>query len=494
MLARNANGGDGTLRDYQLAAMDQLRAAAREGSRRIMLQAPTGSGKTRIASSVVQGARNKNNRILFVVPRISLVDQTISMFYNQGITEVGAIQAFHELTDWRQPVQVASIQTLQRRKLPDASVVIIDEAHIWYKFYSKWFLDATWQKIPFIGLSATPWTRGLGSYYDKLIVAATTRELIDRGDLSPFRVYAPSRPDLKNVRTVAGDYHEGDLSTVMDTQPLVADVVDTWLRLGESRSTLCFAVDRPHAKHLQQKFETAGVTCGYIDAFTKMGERDEIRRKFHNGDLRVVMSIGCLTIGIDWDVRALILARPTKSEMLFVQIIGRALRTAEGKDYALILDHTGTHEKLGFVTDIHHEALSNGREPISRKSDKIPLPKLCPHCQYLKPPRVPKCPACGFFAQAVPTEHANGELTELKPPKATMPDKRSFYAQMLYIAKERGYKEGWAANKYREKFEVWPNGMKDVGIEHPTAATRSWVLSRQIAWAKSNQRTGEHAR
>jgi DNA repair protein RadD len=104
--------------------------------------------------------------------------------------------------------------------------------------------DPAWQSRPFIGLSATPWTRGLGQYFDDLIIAATTQDLISERYLSPFRVFAPSHPDLSDVRTVAGDYHEGDLSEVMRDSPLVADVVDTWLRRAENRSTFCFACNQ----------------------------------------------------------------------------------------------------------------------------------------------------------------------------------------------------------------------------------------------------------
>jgi superfamily II DNA or RNA helicase len=130
--------------------------------------------------------------------------------------------------------------------------------------------DPAWQSRPFIGLSATPWTPGLGRYFDDLIIAATTQTLISEGYLAPFRVFAPSHPDLTGVRTVAGDYHEGDLSGTMNNNLLVADIVDTWKQRGENRPTFCFAVDRAHAKNLQKKFTEAGVPTGYIDAYTPM--------------------------------------------------------------------------------------------------------------------------------------------------------------------------------------------------------------------------------
>ena len=399
------------------------------------------------------------------------------------------------MTDWSRPVQIASVQTLLRRPIPEADIVLIDECHRWYDFYGQWMKDPAWQSRPFIGLSATPWTRGLGQYFDDLIIAATTEELISEGHLSPFRVFVPSHPDLTAVRTVAGDYHEGDLSGVMNDNLLVADIVDTWRQRAENRSTFCFAVDRADAKHLQTKFVEAGVSTDYIDAHTPTSERAEIKRRFHNGDIRVVCNVGCLTTGIDWDVRCIVLARPTKSEILFVQIIGRGLRTANGKEDCLILDHSDTHLRLGFVTDIHHEVLDDGR-PRARQSasDRIRLPKECPRCTFLKPPQTPQCPACGFKAEVTSNiEVADGELVEIARGKKrgdapTNEERATFYAQLKGYAREQGYASGWAAHKFREKYNTWPNGFKEVSAVEPTPKVRSWIKSRQIAWANSTQR------
>jgi superfamily II DNA or RNA helicase len=471
-----------------------LRKSLGSGKHRPVLQAPTGFGKTRLAAAVVEGALAKNKRVIFTVPALSLVDQTVKAFWNDGIHDIGVIQGMHAMTDWSRPVQVASVQTLQRRAIPEADVVIIDECHRWFDFYGNWMLNPTWQGRPFIGLSATPWTRGLGRYFDDLIIAATTRELIAGGYLSPFRVFAPSHPDLTGVRTVAGDYHEGDLSNIMNNGPLVADVVDTWLRRAQNRSTFCFAVDRAHAKHLQKKFAEADISTGYIDAYTPINERNETKRQFHSGDIRVVCNVGCLTTGIDWDVRCIVLARPTKSEMLFVQIIGRGLRLAEGKEDCLILDHSDTHLRLGFVTDIHHDALDDGRARARpRASDRIRLPKECPQCAFLKPPRMRVCPACGFRAEAVTDiEATDGELIEVTGRKrrsnaAPNDERAAFYAQLRGYAQTRGYASGWVAHKFREKFDDWPNGYQDLPAMDPTPKVLSWIKSRQIAWAKSKR-------
>jgi DNA repair protein RadD len=485
-----------TLRDDQAQALDQLRLAVGSGKRRIMMQAPTGWGKTVLAGEVISSARAKGKRVLFTVPAIALVDQAVESFFKHGIHDIGVIQAAHAMTDWRQPVQIASVQTLQKRMLPKADVVLIDEAHKWFKFYEKWFLDPEWKDVPIIGVSATPWTKGLGRYYEHLIVAGTTEALIDQGVLSPFRVFAPAHPDLKGVRTVAGDYHDGDLSKAMDKAPLIADVVTTWQNLGEDRPTLCFAVDRAHAKHLQQQFEAAGIPCGYQDAHTQDAERREIKRKFHNGEVKVVCNVGTLTTGVDWDVRCIIFARPTKSKMLFVQIAGRGLRTADGKDYCLFLDHSDNHLRLGFVTDIHTDVLHDGRTETKEATDRVSLPKECPQCHFLKAPRTGKCPSCGFVCEAhSKVEFEDGQLEEMqRKPKVPasakrFPDRTATLGQLRWWAKHRNYSSGWASHKYREIYGVWPaNHMGHVPEFEPTEEMHSWIRSTQIRWAKGKQR------
>ena len=155
------------------------------------------------------------------------------------------------------------MQTLQRRQIPDADEIIIDEVHKWYQLYPKLLANPRFESIPVIGLSATPWRRGLGKYFHKLIIGSTTKDLIDDGYLSRFRVSAPASPDLSGVSTVAGDYHEGELGAAMNKTVLVADVVTTWLERAQGLPTLCFAVDRAHAKNLQAKFIEAEIPAAY---------------------------------------------------------------------------------------------------------------------------------------------------------------------------------------------------------------------------------------
>src|SRR6516162_10270848 len=140
------------LRPDQTEALDNLRTAIANNDRHIVMQAPTGYGKTVLSAALVDGARRKNRKVLFCVPAISLIDQTVEMFASQGISDIGVIQADHRQTDGCMPVQVASVQTLQRRDMPSADVVVIDECHRWYDAYGTWMrTPGTWLEKPVIG-------------------------------------------------------------------------------------------------------------------------------------------------------------------------------------------------------------------------------------------------------------------------------------------------------------------------------------------------------
>jgi DNA repair protein RadD len=484
------------LRPHQVAGIEALRDALRSGKRRPVLQAATGAGKTLLAAQIIENALTKGKRALFTVPRISLIDQSVDAFMHEGVVDIGVIQAAHELTDPTRLVQVASVQTLMRREVPKADLVIVDECHLAFDWVHEWMADDAWKRVPFIGLSATPWTKGLGQHWDHLIVAATTRDLIEQGLLAPYRIFAPSHPDLTGVKTQGGDYAVGQLSKAMSKPKLVADVVQTWQEKAENRPTLCFAVDRAHAKHVQQRFLAAGVPCGYVDAYSKPEERQVLERDFRSGALRVACSVGVLTTGIDWDVRCISLARPTKSEMLFVQMIGRGLRTAPGKQDCLVLDHSDTTLRLGFPADVHHEHLDDGKEREKPEASAEALPKKCPQCGFLRPPKLARCPSCGFEAKhgPRPVDVEDGRLIEVTPGKRlSYAEKERLFGQLKAYASGKGYAAGWAAHKFRELTGVWPSGaMKDAPEVPPSAAVLSWIKSRQIAFAKRQEKEPRH--
>src|SRR6266446_7874666 len=274
-----------------------------EGEKRIILQAPTGMGKTVLIADIVDRARQKGRRVLITVPAISLVDQTVEMIAAQGILEIGVIQADNPMTDFSRPVQVASVQTLQHRwqdrdlgKMPMADVVLVDEVHRWVKLFSDWMVHPEWLGVPFIGFSATPWTKGLGTLYSRLQVANNIKDLIAQQVLVPFRTFAPDAPDLSGVRaqvdtTGVKDFVAADLEEVMRPKVLVANIVETWKQLASDRVTVCFCCSRAHADQVAKEFAAAGVASAYLDCNTPLFERRDVRKRMIRGEVRVVCNV-----------------------------------------------------------------------------------------------------------------------------------------------------------------------------------------------------------
>ncbi len=416
-------------------------------------------------------------RILFLCHRRELIRQTSQKLYDfgvdHGILLPGYPVRLHE------PVQVASVAAVHARAIrskviepPPADIVIVDEAHHacarTYQKILEMYPDAI-----VIGLTATPVRgdgRGLGNVFEVLIEGPTVAELIDLKFLVPTKVYAPSRPDLKGVRVERGDYVESQLAERMDTRRLVGDVVEHWLRLAERRRTVVFAIGVKHSLHIRDEFRRAGVLAEHIDGTTATEERDAILARLAAGQIDLVTNAMVLTEG--WDqpcVSCLVLARPTKSLGLYRQMVGRVLRPAEGKTDALILDHAGATFEHGFAEDPIEWTLSEDKRAINKAhaargggSSPSAL-TTCPECSAVRFAGIP-CPACGWQPHRKPqaVEVADGDLARLecdrsmRPSGPTPAEKDRFHRQLLWIAKERNYKPGWVAQKYREKFGHWP--------------------------------------
>jgi superfamily II DNA or RNA helicase len=495
-----------TLRLYQTAAVQNLRLSLAGGVQREMLCSPTGSGKTEIGMALVRGARAKRKRVAFLCNRVHLVEQTSRRFTRAGIAH-GIIQG-ENTTRVYESVLVASIQTVARRGLPNVDLIIIDEAHTVAGSSEYRAVLAAAKNVPVVGLSATPYARGLGKHYDELggplfehmTVAATIPELIADGYLVDADVYAPSEPDMagiKQARNAFGDldYTDADVGRAVDKPELVGDIVAHWLRLAAGTPTVCFAANIAHSKHIVDRFLAAGVPAEHIDCYTPPEERQAILRRMESGEIMVLSNVGILAEGWDFPAcRTLILARPTRSLIRYIQMAGRVLRPHESKDRALILDHSGSVVRLGFPTDEFPLELDDGK-PREAKGAAIvrekPLPKACPSCSYVK--TVHKCPVCGFAPEPkVNVDVRAGDLVLLtKKAKPQKIDKQTFYSQLLGVARDRGHKPGWVSHKYREYFGVWPRGMKDIPAP-ASSEVMGFLKHLQIRDAKRKE--AHHAR
>lgn len=473
------------LRPHQTAALQMLRQSfLGKGSRRTVVSMPTGAGKTVTAAKIIEGARDKGNRVIFTAPAVSLIDQTVESFEAEGIRNIGVMQSNHPRTDPLAQVQIASVQTLARREIPNAALVIVDECHIRAEVIEK-LMDER-PDVFFVGLSATPWAKGMGLRWQDLVIPVTISGLIEQGFLSRFTAYAPDVPDLSGVKVKAGEYAEAGLQDVMGDAKLIGSVVNTWMERGENRPTLCFGVNRAHAGELAAQFEAQGIATAYVDAHTDRIEREVINQRFRAGEVRVICSVRTMTTGVDLPVSCIIDAAPTKSEMLHVQKIGRGLRVNPGTEDCIILDHAGNSLRLGLVTDIHHDTLDRAQrgEKQERKPAAEKLPKPCTKCETLHTGKT--CPACGHERKAVPGfDVQDGELVEITPKKAaaTMAQKQLFWSMALWLDRERKKGGRLAKGLYKGKFGVWPRGLDDT-LTAPDAAFMSYEKSRRIAYAK----------
>jgi DNA repair protein RadD len=485
------------LRPYQQQLLEQLAAAP---DKRILIVCPTGGGKTVVAAALMASS---SRRALMIAHRREIVNQTSAKLTAFGVHH-GVIQAGDD--DRLRPmaaVQVASIQTLHARAIrsatmtmPLADIVVIDEAHHSCAMTYQTVL-AAYPHATVLGLTATPCRgdgRGLGGIFSTLIEAPQVPDLIEQGYLVKAKVYAPVDPDLRGVRTQAGDYVETQLAERMDKDKLVGDIVTHWFKYGERRKTVAFACGVGHSIHIRDEFRRADVCAEHIDGQTPLDERAAILAKLAVGDIDVVTNCMVLTEG--WDMPGIgccILARPTKRMGLYRQMVGRGLRPAPGKTDVVVLDHSGAvfhhglpEDRVAWTLDPNRQATSpEHQKRLSSRESKL---LECTQCGHVRVGGKP-CPNCGFLPQR-PAEFivpADGELGLVERGKASVsysPFQRAeWHAMLAYIAAERGYKSGWVAHKYREKFGDWPQSRAVVPIK-PSPEVLSWVRSRNIAFAK----------
>ncbi|MBV9829912.1 MAG: DEAD/DEAH box helicase [Alphaproteobacteria bacterium] len=493
------------LHPYQIDAIDGLRREVAAGKRRILLVAPTGSGKTIMAAGIIAGATAKGKKTLFLAHLRELVGQAANKLEQVG-QDVGVIMAGRQPRP-EAPVQVASTWSLHGRavrssvsELPFADVVVVDEAHhAPGRICSE--LIAKYPNATVIGLSATPCRgdgRGLGGIFEAMVECPSVKQLTEAGYLVPTNIFAPPPPDLSAVKVRRGEFVESDLERTMNQQPLVGDAVVQWHRHNPDRKpTVVFAVSVRHSISVRDAFAAANVVAEHIDAQTPPDERKSILERLADGRVEVLCNVGVLLEG--WDcptVECLVLARPTKSLALYRQMVGRVLRPSPGKTSALILDHAGGCYMHGLPDDDIDWSLAPDRKVqnkahVARGNGQMPALVSCPECNAVRWQGQP-CQICGWRPRrrGDAPEIIDGDLYGVERWKGakrkdpTPAEKRSFQGQLIAIGTQRGYSRGWVAHKFKEKFGHFPAG-NDTSAVEPSAEVLSWVKSRQIAYAKA---------
>lgn len=391
-----------TLYPHQERGEEALREGIRSGHRVQLVSAPTGSGKTVIGAHLLQQALNKDQPAVFVVDRVALADQTSQTLWKYGIRH-GVAQGKNTFGR-SEPIQVCSAQTLEKRGFfPNFKLLIVDEAHTLRKQTVELIQNC---RFPVVGLTATPFTKGLGNVYSNVVNVATTNQLIANGYLAPLRVYAATEIDMTGAKVVAGEWTDREVER--RGKEIVGDIVTEWekktfINFGGPVKTIAFSATVDHGAEICRQFQAAGYDFRQISYKDGNDERrTKLIEAFRRGEVMGLVSCEALAKGFDVpDILCLICARPyRKSLSSHIQMIGRGMRSAPGKEFCLLLDHSGNY--LGFfdqmeeffehgVSKLSDEGLDNTvREEKAREKKEL----VC-SCGYVMKPSMDSCPACG---------------------------------------------------------------------------------------------------
>ena len=388
------------LRHYQQQAISDLRAAYRAGFNAPLLVLPTGAGKTVVFSAIAASAAERGRRVLILVHRRELIRQA-----SAKLAAVGA------------DCQVMSVQSLIRRldRQPPPDLIIVDEAH-------HVTAGNTWGKIlnhypnAFrLGVTATPCRldgRGLGNAFDTIVHGPSVAQLIDARFLTSARIYAPPViADLAKLRSRGGDYAANEAAERMNRPSITGDAIGHYQRLAEAQQAIAFCCNVKHAEAVAAQFQAANIKAATLLGSTPTAERDARVAAFGAGQLQVLVTVDVISEGFDVPAAGCaILLRPTQSLGLYLQQVGRVLRPAPNKAAAIVLDHVGNVTRHGFPDEHREWSLADGVRRTSRKIREIA-----------------------------------GELQELQRVERRQQQRQArTLAQLLAIAKQRGYSPGWA--------------------------------------------------
>jgi superfamily II DNA or RNA helicase len=466
------------LRDYQTELIQQVFSRWFSGDRHLMLQLPTGGGKTIIFTAIANEFIIKAEPVLIIAHREELITQAAAKLEAVTNIPVGIIKAGYK-QDTSCLIQVASIQTLIRRQPPPATLVIFDEAHHCHsRTYATVFKHYADRDSYILGCTATPIRtdgRGLRYLYsgtkgfEQLIIGPTVKDLIDRQYLSPFRLYTPAQileAGTASIKTTGGDYNQKQLADFVERKLIIGDVIETWKKHAEGKRTVLFAVSVKHSQELARSFRKEGIAAAHLDGDTKAETRKRTLSRFAAGKIQVLCQHSIVTEGIDIPlIEAIQFTRPTKSLTVWFQAIGRSLRPAPGKAEAIIIDHTDTHLNLPWPDD----NIAWSLDPQSLQNSQWAI--ACPECRHVfratteeRKRCLATCPACNvkFTLRSTRTNKGLIRLQVVSVVDANFsefsqefdPKKIEVVKEIIVKQQERGYQKGWVVYQLLEMPEL----------------------------------------
>lgn len=498
-------------RECQVRAIQALRDGFRVGHRNQLLVLPTGGGKTIASLMLIAESLKKGKRATFVCDRITLINQCSENADKYGLTHHGIVQADHWRRDNSLPFQIASIQTIQKRGYwPSADLVVFDEAHNLHTAHKE-LLESG--RVPVIGLTATPCTRGLGKYFKNIVNAATMHELTEQGVLVPLKILSCTAPDMKGAETDTKGEWTHKAASEREAK-IVGDVVGEWIAHGENRKTIAFGADIAYCNQLVQRFNAAGVNAAAYTSETSDAECEQLLQEFRKADsaVRILVSVEKLAKGFDMpDVGCIIDARPLrKSLSTFIQMLGRGLRSSPGKINCLLLDFTRNIVRfMPEFEDVYYNGFRSLDESEKfdakvREDDEYE-PQGCPECGHK--PFSRRCMACGFEKPTQVLEDTSvGVMQEIcigkggRNRKVLAKDDFDFWQQLCGFARAHSRpekQEGRAKALFRNITGRWPPREFDFRTTEPKPATRNTqnkIRSLDIAFKKGRESGQREAR
>ena len=445
-------------RPYQIEGLTAVYGLLRE-HQRVLAVLPTGGGKTVIAEMIANHAIRKGRLLYFGVHRRELVRQTAMRFEAAGI-HCGVIMAGDKREYPDAPVQVFSVDTLVRREVKAPDVLLLDEAHNLAKYAS---LIKLWPECKVIGLTATP-VGPLQTMYSAMHVISTPSQLIADGYLVDVEAWGLVSPDMTGVSTSGDDYQQESAERVV--MEAVDDVVNAWFKRAEGLPTLGFAQSVRHSVTLRDRFRDRGIDCEHVDANTPDEQRRDFFARFKAGTLPIILNYDIISEGFDApDCRCVLLARATKSPRVYLQQVGRGLRTAPGKEHCVLLDCAGNVKRLWWPTaDVAWELGDTAAVVRKKKSDDAV--RTCEECyRAWRSSDGPACPYCGWKKEAKEirvkarnkgTAKLERTLTDgaVKPYDAKAADDLKRWNDE---GKRRGHKPGYCIMRFKTRYGRWPN-------------------------------------
>lgn len=434
------------LRDYQIKALDEIRTCYGRGVRKVLLHMATGGGKTAAFCEVLKLAHQKGTACLVVVRGRKLIAQASARLDREGVPHdiimAGSTRRTFE------NIRVCSIDTLHRRgHAPEASLIVIDEAHQTSGDGYKWFL-AQYPHARILGVTATPHLkRGMRHIADAVVRPITASELTEQGYLVPLRYWTPEAPDLSDVKTIGDDYNQKELGKAMRKAALSGNIVKTYLEKGNGRRAVLFAVDIEHSRLLVEQFRCEGICADHIDATCTDEQRDQAITRLEKKEISVLSNVGVLTTGVDIPpIELIIMARPTKSYNLWIQMIGRGTRPCPEveKSDCHIFDHAGNVAKHGLLED-ERECHLDGKPP-----GDAPQVKQCMACYAWNGHFASACSACGapFEEQKKPQRNKDtDENVDLQ--LYAVPNWHEELNRLIIMGKSAGYKPGFVFHRMK---------------------------------------------